>query len=83
MIKWHRTIPTLALGAAALGLVMAAPASAKVEGDTIVIGSAISLTGKYSTNGENTKRGYDLAVERINSTGGVKVGGKSYKIDII
>ncbi len=62
---------------------MAAPASAKVEGDTIIIGSAISLTGKYSTNGENTKRGYDLAVERINSMGGVKVGGKSYKLKII
>jgi len=58
-------------------------AGAKVEGDTIVLGAAVSLTGKYSTNGEHTKNGYDLAVERINEMGGVKVGGKSYKLKII
>ena len=69
--------------AAALGLVAAGSASAKVEGDTITLGSAISLTGKYSTNGENTQRGYDLAVKRINEMGGVKVGGKTYKLQIV
>ena len=51
---------------------MVAPAVAKVEGDTIVIGSSLSLTGKYSTNGFHTKKGYDFAVKRINDTG-VKV----------
>ena len=59
------------------------PASAKVEGDTIILGAAVSLTGKYSTNGEHTKNGYNMAVQRINEMGGVKVGGKSYKFDII
>ena len=59
------------------------PASAKVEGDTIILGAAVSLTGKYSTNGEHTKNGYNMAVERINDMGGVSVGGKSYKFDII
>jgi len=49
---------------------------AKVEGDTITLGSAISLTGKYATNGEHTQRGYDLGVKIINDAGGVKVGGK-------
>ena len=61
----------------------ALPASAKVEGDTIVLGAAVSLTGKYSTNGEHTRNGYNLAVKRINEMGGVNVGGKSYKFDII
>ena len=51
--------------------------------DTIVLGAAVSLTGKYSTNGEHTQNGYNLAVERINGMGGVKVDGKSYKFDII
>ena len=55
----------------------------KVEGDTIILGAAVSLTGKYSTNGKHTQNGYNMAVERINSMGGVKVGGKSYKFDII
>ena len=57
-------------------------ALAKVEGDTITLGSALSLTGKYATNGLHTQRGYDFAVDRINSTGGVKVGGKSYKLTV-
>ena len=47
------------------------PALAKVEGDTITLGSALSFTGKYATNGIHTQRGYDFAVDRINSTGGV------------
>ena len=55
----------------------------KVEGDKIILGAAVSLTGKYSTNGKHTQNGYNLAVKRINQMGGVKVGGKSYKFNII
>ena len=75
----------IALGAAlAVGVAgFAGGAMAKVEGDTIVIGSSLSLTGKYSTNGFHTQKGYDVAVKRINDTGGVKVGGKSYKMKIV
>ncbi len=75
-------LSTLAVGVAAVGLVTAAPALAKVEGDTITLGSAISFTGKYSTNGIHAKNGYDLGVKRINEMGGVKVRGKSYKLKI-
>ena len=57
-------------------------AQAKVDGDTIILGAAVSLTGKYSTNGEHTKNGYELAVKRINDMGGVKVGGKNYKFKV-
>ncbi len=71
------------LSAAALALAVAGPAQAKVEGDTIILGSAISLTGKYSTNGIHAKNGYDLAVERINAMGGVNVGGKTYKLRVV
>ena len=75
----------IALGAAlAVGVAgFAGGAMAKVEGDTIIIGSSLSLTGKYSTNGFHTQKGYDFAVKRINDTGGVKVGGKSYKMKIV
>ena len=75
---------SVALGAAlAIGVAgMAGGAMAKVQGDTIILGSAISLTGKYSTNGLHTQKGYDFAVDRINSMGGVKVGGKAYKLAI-
>ena len=63
-------------------LMLALNVQAKVEGNTIILGSAISLTGKYATNGLHAQRGYDFAVERINSMGGVKVGGKSYKLSV-
>ena len=66
-----------------VSLALALPVSAKVEGDTIVLGAAVSLSGKYSTNGEHTRNGYNMAVQRINDMGGVTVGGKSYKFDII
>ena len=56
---------------------------AKVVGDKIVLGAAISLTGKYSSNGVHTQNGYNMAVDRINDMGGVKVGGKTYKFEII
>ncbi|MBC8338758.1 MAG: amino acid ABC transporter substrate-binding protein [Alphaproteobacteria bacterium] len=73
----------LTFGVAAAGLIAVAPAQAKVEGNTIVLGSAISFTGKYSTNGIHAKNGYNLGVKRINEMGGVKVGGKAYKLKII
>jgi len=75
---------SVAMGAAlAVGLAgVAGSAVAKVEGDTIILGSAISLSGKYSTNGLHTQKGYDFAAKKINDAGGVKVGGKTYKIAI-
>jgi branched-chain amino acid transport system substrate-binding protein len=69
--------------ASTLALTLAAPAAAKVEGDEIILGAAISLTGKYSSNGVNAKNGYDIAVKRINDMGGVKVEGKSYKLKVV
>ena len=53
------------------------------EAGTIRLGAAVSLTGKYSSNGVYTRNGYDLAVKLINERGGVKVGGKSYKLAIV
>jgi len=71
------------IGIGALSLMVAGAAQARVDGDTIILGSAISLTGKYSTNGIHAKNGYELTVKKINEAGGVKVGGKSYKIKIV
>jgi branched-chain amino acid transport system substrate-binding protein len=82
MTKWLRNIPALAVALAGAGLFAAAPADAKVEGDTIILGSAISFTGKYATNGIHASNGYNLGVKRVNEMGGVKVGGKSYKLKI-
>ncbi len=71
------------IGVAAVALIAGVPAAqAKVEGDTIILGSAISLSGKYSPNGIHAQNGYEIAVKRINDMGGVMVGGKAYKLKI-
>lgn len=48
--------------------------------DTILFGAAVSLTGKTAKEGEYTRNGYQLYVDRINELGGIKVGGKSYRV---
>jgi len=69
-------------GAAIGAALFALPFTAAAE-EFITIGSAISLTGKYSTNGIHAQNGYDFAIDKINAAGGVNVGGKSYKLRVI
>jgi branched-chain amino acid transport system substrate-binding protein len=69
--------------ASALLLAAAGSAAGKAEDDQVILGAAVSLSGKYSVNGKNTKDGYDLAVKRINEMGGVKIGGKSYTLKVV
>jgi branched-chain amino acid transport system substrate-binding protein len=71
-----------ACAALALFFVVAA-AWAEPPADVITLGAAVSLTGKFSIDGRDTKEGYDLAVQRINELGGVKVGGKPYRLKIV
>ena len=40
----------------------------------LVMGSAISLTGKYATNGVHAMNGYEFAIQKIKDAGGVKIG---------
>src|SRR5690606_39011183 len=67
---------------AAAALALAGPAAAKVEGDKIILGSAISITGKYSHEGKNAMDGYNLPVSMINKNGYDKVKGKTYKLEV-
>jgi branched-chain amino acid transport system substrate-binding protein len=83
MVKMLKNPRWAVLGAVALVLAAVGPASPKVEGDTIILGAAVSLTGKYSTNGKNTQDGYDLGVKRVNEMGGVRVGDKYYRIKVL
>src|SRR3546814_7735515 len=77
-----RSLSGRAIAGATAGRLAAGAASAKVEGDTVILGSANSLTGKYSSNGIDTQNGYDLAIKVINEMGGVTVGGKKYKLAV-
>jgi len=63
------------LGALAVGPVMAAAQPIKV-------GAVIPLTGRYGGGGAQVRAGYEIAVEHINSSGGVTVGGKKMPIEL-
>lgn len=67
----------------AAALILGGAAAQAGDGGVIKLGAAVSLTGKYSSNGAFTRKGYDLAVKRINEEGGVTVGGKSYRLEVI
>jgi len=70
-----------AMAAAVLAAAGAISQQALAE-DTITLGSAISITGKYSQEGKNASDGYNFAVKKINEKGGVTVGGKKYKLEV-
>ncbi len=74
----------LTIAAVAMAAVAWAPGAAMAAKncETLVLGSAISLTGKYSTNGEHAKNGYEFAIKKINEAGGVKVGNKCYFLKV-
>ena len=76
MFQFKRLVAASALAAA-----MVVPGLALAE-DVVTLGAAISMTGKYSTNGNHTQKGYDLAVQIVNDRGGVDIGGKKYKLEI-
>ncbi|GAB4239661.1 MAG: amino acid ABC transporter substrate-binding protein [Methyloligellaceae bacterium] len=70
------------LAAAATVAMMGTSSVAMAACGEIVLGSAISFTGKYSTNGIHAKNGYDLGAKRVNEMGGVKIGDKCYHFKI-
>ena len=76
-------VPGAALFLGAALLLLPQAALARVTDDTIVLGAAVSLTGRYTTAGNHTRKGYDLAVRMINDRGGVRVAGKSYRLEIL
>lgn len=76
----HFTKWTLAAVASVALVGGASDANAACE--ELILGSAISLTGKYSTNGIHAQNGYEFAVKKINGKGGVKVGSKCYNLKI-
>jgi branched-chain amino acid transport system substrate-binding protein len=51
--------------------------------DVIRIGAPLPLTGPLSPEGIKQKQGYDLWAEVANSKGGIKAGGKNYKVEIV
>jgi len=76
-----KKLPVLSILVAAFSLLLSAQSQA-MECDEIHLGSAISLTGKYATNGIHAKNGYEYAIQKIKDAGGVKIGDKCYNFRV-
>ena len=71
------------IAAGAIGAVAANCSTAAFAQDTIKVGAPLPLTGPLSPEGLKQKRGYDLWAETANAKGGIKAGGKTYKVEIV
>ena len=49
----------------------------------IRIGAAVSMTGRLAREGSYVKKGYETWADWINGRGGITVGGKPYKVEMI
>jgi len=58
-------------------------AAAPDAGETIKIGGAVPLTGRYGGGGAQNKVGYEIAVEAINRAGGISVGGRKLPLELV
>ena len=65
--------------AACLGL----SASAALAQDVIKFGAPLPLTGPLAPEAIKQQQGYDLWAEQANKAGGISVGGKKYKVEIV
>ena len=52
-------------------------------GDVIKFGAPLPLTGPLSPEGIKQQRGYDLWAAAANAKGGIKAGGKTYKLELV
>jgi branched-chain amino acid transport system substrate-binding protein len=53
------------------------------QGPVIRIGSAAPLTGEIAHLGKDNENGARMAVDEINAAGGVKVGDKTYRLELV
>jgi len=73
---WKNVITLVGASVIVFLLLMAGVAAA----EEIVLGSAISQTGKYAREGKFYVDAYTLTVDAVNKAGGIKVGGKTYQL---
>jgi branched-chain amino acid transport system substrate-binding protein len=68
-----RLLTVLALAAVPAGAALA---------QEVVLGASVQLTGPVANTGRYYRDAYQLAIEKINAAGGVKIGGQSRKLSL-
>src|SRR4051794_33165228 len=72
------------LAGAALSVMgfLGAPGPAAAD-DVVRFGAPLPLTGPLAPEAVKQKQGYDLWAEEANKVGGINVGGKRYKVEMV
>lgn len=71
---------TSIIAALSFAALSAAPVLAQ---ETIKLGAPLALTGPLADAGAKSKQGYDICVSAVNDKGGVDVGGKKMKLELV
>ncbi|MCF8477577.1 MAG: amino acid ABC transporter substrate-binding protein [Pseudolabrys sp.] len=79
----RRTATAKLLAATLATTVMTAIAGAAFAEDVIKVGAPLPLTGPLSPEGVKQQNGYKLWADTANAKGGIKAGGKTYKVEIV
>jgi branched-chain amino acid transport system substrate-binding protein len=66
-----------------LGCLLLTSCANNNPGSTVKIGLIAELTGSIPSVGASCKNAAELAVKQINTSGGIELNGKKYKIDLI
>lgn len=80
MARFRLKLPCLSSVVVAAAIGLAGPASAQ---DVIKFGAPLPLTGPLAPEAVKQQQGYDLWAEQANKAGGISVGGKKYKVEIV
>lgn len=76
-ITWRR------LSSLVLATCFGLAAHAALAQDVIKFGAPLPLTGPLAPEAIKQQQGYDLWAEQANKAGGISVGGKKYKVEIV
>ena len=71
------------LGLAAAAALLLAASAAWADDDTITIGMTTSQTGALNVDSLGQQRGTEMWRDEVNAAGGIKAGGKSYKVKFV
>src|SRR5215468_10325504 len=51
--------------------------------DTFKVGAVLELSGEDATGGQIAQRGYQMWADTVNKAGGLSIGDKKYKVDLV
>jgi len=72
-----RSLAAIALAATTLSLSVAR------ADEALRIGAPLPITGALAPEGAKLKQGYELWQDKVNAAGGIKAGGKAYKVELV